>query len=182
MGSLRKKDNAVDPQGEFPTTPADYFFYLQFQAVRLRDAILERAIAATGLNLQRWRMLAVIRRIQDCSMKELALFTAIDRTTLTRAVDQLVAQELVVRWSPAGDRRRVHLALTPKGEAAYEAAADVLRRESEAMLRGVDGTRLGEAIRLQQDVLRNLAADPLEAERLIGFGPPPRRRSRARQI
>lgn len=172
MRNPRRKDNSVDPQGEFPMAPAEYFFYLQFQIVRQRDLFFDRAFAETGLNLNRWRTLAVIRRIENCSMKDLALYSAIDRTTLTRAVDQLVREELVERWSPTGDRRRVNVSLSPKGEAIYVQALDTLLRENAGMLGDVDDAALRAAVRVSQDVIRNLVQDPREAERLVAYGRP----------
>jgi DNA-binding MarR family transcriptional regulator len=178
MRNSRRKDNSIDPQGEFPLAPVEYFFYLQFQIVRQRDLFFERAFRETGLNLHRWRTLAVIRRIENCSMKDLALYSAIDRTTLTRAVDQLVREGLVERWAPAGDRRRVNVALSPKGEAVYGQAVDTLLRENAAMMDGVEADDLRAAVRVGQRIVRNLMADPAEAERLVAYGrptPAPRR-------
>ena len=168
----------MDPQGEFPLGPAEYFFYLLFQTVRQRDIFFDQALSDTGLNLHRWRTLAVIRRIENCSMKDLALYSAIDRTTLTRAVDQLVRLGLVERWSPTGDRRRVNVALTAQGEAVYEQAVDMLRRENAAMLSGNDEPTVREAIRVLQRAILNLMPDRLQAERLLAYGRPMRRVSK----
>jgi DNA-binding MarR family transcriptional regulator len=167
------RGGSVDPKGEFPLAAAEYFFYLQFQNVRQRDLFFDRALADMGLSLHRWRTLAVIRRIENCVMKDLALYAGIDRTTLTRAVDQLVNAGLVERWSPTGDRRRVNVALSSRGEAVYMRAAAVLLRENAAMLAGVSEDALRGAIGVQQQALRNLMADPLEAERLIAYGAAP---------
>lgn len=169
MRTPRPGDNALDPQGEFPLAAAEYFFYLQFQIVRQRDLFFDRALADTGLNLHRWRTLAVIRRIENCSMKDLSLYSAIDRTTLTRAVDQLVAEGLVERSHPQRDRRRVNVALSAKGEAVYSQTV-ALVRENTAMLRNVADAPLREAIRAMQQVIRNLAEDPLTAEKLLDYG------------
>lgn len=172
MTTPHPKDNSPDLLGEFPMAPAEYFFYLQLQLVRQRDLFLDRALAAAGLNLHRWRSLAVIRRIENCSMKDLSLYAAVDRTTLTRAVDQLVAEGLVERWSPSGDRRRVNVSLSARGHEVYAEAAAALLRENAAMLRGVEDGPLREAARLMQQMIRNLAADPLSAEKLLAYGGP----------
>jgi DNA-binding MarR family transcriptional regulator len=152
--------------------PAEYFFYLQFQLVRQRDLFFEKAFVAAGLNLHRWRTLAAIRRIENCSMKDLALYSAIDRTTLTRAVDQLVREGLVERWSPTLDRRRVNVSLSPKGEAIYMEAVDTLLRGNAGMLDGVEEADLRTAIRVAQQSIRKLMTDPIEAERVVAYGRP----------
>jgi len=174
MRKPRPPDNSLDPQREFPLGPAEYFFYLQFQIVRQRDLLFDRVLAETGLNLHRWRALAVIRRIENCSMKDLALYSAIDRTTLTRAVDHLVTEGLVERWSPSRDRRRVNVTLSARGEEVYDQAVAALLRENAAMLQGVDDEPLRESVRVMQQVVSNLVADPLSAEKLLAYGRPRR--------
>jgi DNA-binding MarR family transcriptional regulator len=170
MRKPHPSDNTLDSEGEFPLTPPEYFFYLQFQIVRQRDLLFDRALSDTGLNLQRWRTLAVIRRIQHCPMKDLALYSAIDRTTLTRIVDQLVADGLVERWSPPRDRRRVQVTISAKGEAAYAEVAQRWRESNAGMLAGVHPDALKAALRLQQQVLRNAVGEPLSAEKLLRYG------------
>lgn len=172
MRRPRPSDNTLDSQGEFPLAPPEYFFYLQFQIMRQRDLFFDRVLSDTGLNLHRWRTLAVIRRIQHCSMKDLALYSAIDRTTLTRIVDQLVADGLVERWSPQRDRRRVQVTISARGEAAYTEAAARWREGNAAMTEGLDPESLRATIRMLQQIVRNLVADPLSAEKLLSYGRP----------
>lgn len=172
MRNPRRKDNSVDPLGEFPMAPAEYFFYLLFQTARQRDVYFDQAFSGAGLNLHRWRTLAVIRRIENCAMKDLALYAAIDRTTLTRAVDQLVRRGLVERWSPTGDRRRVNVSLTAQGEAVYAQAVDRLLQGNAAMSEGLEESSLREAARVMQRVILNLMQDPIEAQRLLAYGRP----------
>lgn len=141
-----------------------------FQAARQRDLYYDQKLTAAGLNLHRWRILAVIRRIENCSMKDLALFSAMDRTTLTRAVDQLVADGLVERWSSPRDRRRVNVTLSDKGEAVHRQADATLLKGDRAMLAGVEDEAVRGAARTLRQVIRNLMEDPLVAARLLGYG------------
>src|SRR5258706_2340139 len=142
--------NAQDPDGEFPLEPQEYLFYLLFQAARQRDAYCDRELTPIGLNMAQWRSLAIIRRIEGCTMSLLARYSTIDRTTLTRSVDQLIARGLVERWTPERDRRQVNLALTVQGEAVFERAAAVLKVRNEAVLADVAPQRLVEAMRVLQ--------------------------------
>jgi DNA-binding MarR family transcriptional regulator len=169
-----RPEYAVDPVGEFPLPPDRYLFYLLFQAQRQRDLFFDRTAGSTGLTLQRWRTLAVIRRIENCSMKDLALYTAVDRTTLTRTIDQLVAQGLVERWSPPGDRRRVNVTLTAEGEARCEEAAGRMAEGNRILLAGVDEASARTAARVLQHLIRKAVGDPLTAERLLAYGGPVR--------
>jgi len=168
-------DNSSDPNGEFPLAPVEYYFYLLGVASRRRDLALGAALAPTGLSTDQWRALAVIRRSQGCSMKALALYTAIDRTTLTRTVDQLVRRGYVARWTPPEDRRQVNVALTDEGEAAYLESVQLAIRSNASILDGVDSDRLREATLLFQDVLRRLTPNEALADDLVNFLRPPMR-------
>jgi DNA-binding MarR family transcriptional regulator len=165
-------DNAPDPAGEFPLAPGEYLFDLLFQAGRQRDRHFERALARAGLNIARWRTIAIIRRIGECTMKELALYSTIDRTTLTRTVDQLVEQGLVARQIPYRDRRKVCLSLTPEGEALYAKAVPLLLAGNAELLEGFSDEQIRHAARLLQASIRRMMEDPKEADLLLNFGRP----------
>src|SRR4051794_26007243 len=121
-------DNSFDPNGEFPLGPPEYFFYLLFQAARQRDLFFDRELKPVGLNLAQWRSLAIIRRLETCTMTQLARYSTVERTTLTRAVDQLVGRGLVERLGPARDPREGKLTLTPPGQGGLPAAAAQLKK------------------------------------------------------
>ena len=117
--------------------PEEWFFYLMFQTVRRRDQAFAGALETMGLNLPKWRALSVISRLGGCTMNELAEFTTIDRTTLTRTADQLIGADLVSRCGLPGDRRIVRLEMTEKGEAAFETALVEMRGFNRQALEGV---------------------------------------------
>lgn len=165
-------DNSIDPEGEFTLDVPEHFFYLLFQAVRRRDLTFDAALAPTGLTLARWRTLSIIRRIEACTMKELAFYSTIDRTTLTRSVDQLVAEGLVDRSTPPKDRRQVILGLTERGEAVYDEAVNLLLDFNRGALDGVSHKDQRVLARVLHTILRNMLEDR-EAEALIGFGRAP---------
>jgi DNA-binding MarR family transcriptional regulator len=104
---------------------------------RRRDVALARALEPTGLTLAKWRALAVIGRLDACAMTELAEFSVVDRTTLTRTVDQLVADGLVERVPSPADRRLVLLRLTAQGRAAAEQARAAANAANRRILEGV---------------------------------------------
>ena len=93
----------VDPTGEFPFDLTTYLFHVFAVLGRYREAALDEAFRPLGLNVARHRALAVVARMQPCGMTELADFCAVDRTTMTRTVDQLFAGGLVERTTPASD-------------------------------------------------------------------------------
>ena len=99
----------------FPYGEGDYLFHLMVVVSRYRDDDLERSLRPVDLNLSYFRAMAVLAHLAPCSMTELAEFSMVDRTTLTRTVDHLVRRGLVDRCLAKADRRHVSLSLTEDG-------------------------------------------------------------------
>lgn len=170
------KSYMPDPEGEFPAAAPEYFLYLLFQTVRRRDAQVDAALAPLGLNANRARTLTIIRRLEGCSMNELARYTTIERTTLTREVDLLVARGLIERTVPANDRRRVSLSLTEEGEEVFAQGIPLVLEVTQEALRGLDSETLREFSRILQVIMHNLVDDDDWAHKLISYARPERPR------
>jgi DNA-binding MarR family transcriptional regulator len=175
VAKSRPGDNSIDADGEFALGASEYFFYLLYLSARQRDLAFDKVLAPLGLTTTRWRTLAIIRRIEACTMSALARFSTIERTTLTRAVDQLVEQGMVLRWVPAHDRRQVCLALTEAGEAAYMGTIASLLEFNRRNVDGLGPDQMREANRILQAVLSNIVTDEEVATDLLTFGRPPGR-------
>ena len=158
--------------GRFPLGAPEYFFHLLFQAAHRRDILSDTSLEAAGLNLMQWRVLAVVRRIENCTMTGLARYSGSERTTLTRTVDQLVERELVARWVPETDRRQVNLAVTEAGEVRYAQAAALMKARNNRTLAKIDPKRLREATRFLQLLLQGVVEDDALARDLLSFGRP----------
>ncbi len=155
----------------------DYLFYLMFHATRRREMAFDEALADVGLNMNRLRTLSVIQKLDGCTMKDLARLTAIDRTTLTRAVDQLVEQGLVERSTPAGDRRKVQMCLSAEGEAFYREASKLNTEFNRRALSGISQRQQVEMLQVLNRVIRNISGDRDIARELLTFGGPGRQRA-----
>lgn len=162
----------ADPMGEFPFDPAIYVFHLSVAIGRLRDAQLERELRPVGINLAKYRALTVILRFDACTMTELAEYSAVDRTTLTRTIDQLVKEALVRRGAKAQDRRQVVLTLTTAGRRVAAAARDIISRHNHHILEGVPDEMVRGMVRTQKMIATNLVGDRAMLERLLTLQPP----------
>jgi len=156
----RRAPSTLDPQGEFPFDLTTYIFHLFAVLSRHREAMLEEAFRSLGLNVPRHRALGVVVRLEPCSMSELADFSAVDRTTMTRTVDQLVAAGFVERQTPSRDRRQVLLTATAEGHAVHRRALQTVYRVNRRALDGLDEMTQRVVARAQQSMLRNLIDDP----------------------
>ena len=166
-----------DPEGEFSYRVPIYLLNLLVAVNRVRDSWLEKALKETGLGVGRYRALAVIWRLGACTMSELSIISASDRTTLTRIVDNLVRAGMVDRRAEPGDRRKVELAITPAGLAALrqaeaiveacnaECLADLPEETQRAMVRGLETMlgHLGRTAEQMENVLRPRLSPGAEA-------------------
>ena len=165
--SPRRPASTLDPTGEFPYDLITYAFHLFAVLGRHREAAIEAAFRPLGLNLARYRALSVVALLGPLGMSELADFSAVDRTTMTRTVDQLVTADLVTRATPAADRRQVVLSITPAGRAANQQALRAVYRVNRQALEGLDERAQRQFCRAQQVMVRNLVGDAELARRLI---------------
>jgi DNA-binding MarR family transcriptional regulator len=147
----------------------EYAGYLLQLAARYREASLDRSLAAVGLTATRCRVLGIVRRLTSCTMGELAFFSTIDRTTLTRIVDQLTALGLVERGAAAGDRRKVLLTLTAKGVRLHEDSLGLIRDVNEGVFAGVPEDRLHAAAGVLQAAIASVVSDPKDLKMLLTF-------------
>ena len=147
--------------------PAGYFVHLLFVIGRQRDLRIEDLLRPLGVSLAAQRVLRAVRRYGSVTMGELADFAIIDRTTLTRIVDQLVAKGFIERSKPASDRRKVTLTLTEAGEEAHAAMVRVISRDNDDLLRDLPEKDLRTAVRLQQRIVTRLVGDEQLLRRLL---------------
>jgi len=173
---MDKASRATEAQAEpaltadpMPFGPPTYLFHLLVVINRQRDLRLEELLGAIGLTVARYRAIGVIARLEPCAMSELADFSVVERTTMTRIVDQLVADGLAERKSTSADRRKVLLTLTAAGRALYDRAVQVLVDLNEAMAAGLSDAEQMAVIQAEETVLHNLVRAPGLAERLMYY-------------
>lgn len=77
---------------------------------------------ALDLSVPQFRTLAYLNYYEGASLTEAAEFIGLALPSMSKLVDGLVARRLVARETSPYDRRRVTLALTTTGSAAFQAA------------------------------------------------------------
>ena len=162
---------SADPRGEFPFNVDDYLFHLLVAVGRMRDTHMDRQLRDIGLNVGRHRTLAVIYSFQPCTMTKLADVSSIDRTTLTRIVDQLVEQELVDRVKSPVDRRQVTLAMTPLGGELYARSCHMVAQQNRHALEGIPDAVKRSLVRGAQMLVANLSPNARVTEELLTLRP-----------
>jgi DNA-binding MarR family transcriptional regulator len=162
----------ADPEGEFPFTPVDYGLHLASAIALVRDTALDAALRPLGLNATRYRVLGALLRFGPMSMTEIANFTLLDRTTLTRVADHLVADDHVERIAAPKDRRQVLLEITEAGRAAHRAALPAVFALNRSLIPGLAEGDIRDAARTMQTLVTNLAPNPTMLSYLIDYARP----------
>lgn len=94
---------------------------LLFQTEQARRLLVGDRLSRHGLVFGQWLVLDALHKEGLSSMTALAALIGADRTTLTRTIDGLVVAGHVERETPAQDRRRVVVDLTPRGKTLVDA-------------------------------------------------------------
>jgi DNA-binding MarR family transcriptional regulator len=161
--------SSTDSEGEFAFASGDYLLHLLAIIALFRDSTLDARLRPLGLNVSRYRAMAVLNRFGACTMTEVAKFTGVDRTTLTRVADQLVAAGWAERLSEAKDRRQVLLQFTTSGREVFVEAVAILVDVNVRLLEGVPEDARRATAKVLMQVVENLAPSRLVRNGIINF-------------
>ncbi|HEX2817009.1 MAG TPA: MarR family transcriptional regulator [Phenylobacterium sp.] len=165
----QSRRGSVDPTAEFPFAVDDYVLHLLAAIHQFRDSTLDGALRGLRLNVGRYRLLGVLNRFGASTMTELANFTAMQRTTLTRIADHLVAEQWVERRGEARDRRQVLLELTDQGRETYREALGIVFELNGKLLDSVSEDAARSTARVLIRVVENLAPNRVARDSIIHF-------------
>jgi DNA-binding MarR family transcriptional regulator len=107
----------------------------------------DEALAETGLRVNAYSLLSTLERLGTPLVGELAKAQAMDRTTLTRVLNPLVAQGFA-RLRVGADRRRRHIELTARGRRALQRAYPVWRSAQRRFTESFGQTAAAELVAL----------------------------------
>ncbi|RIV87978.1 MarR family winged helix-turn-helix transcriptional regulator [Aurantiacibacter zhengii] len=79
-----------------------------------------------GITVADWRIIAILGSNHPLSAKALAELTAMDQVSVSRAIDHLTNQKLVLRDIDHTDRRRVALRLSRRGQEIFDKVMPLL--------------------------------------------------------
>ena len=88
----------------------------------------ERMIASSGIHIQQFTILAIIKHKGPLSVLELAQELAMDRTTLARSLSPIERDAYIAIVSSKEDRRTRIISITPKGKEKLEEAIKLWRK------------------------------------------------------
>ncbi len=114
------------------------------RTTRLAEADLREFLRVEHQStLPRFDVMAALHRANgEMTMSELSRMLLVSNGNTTTVVDRLEADGVVVRTSPANDRRVVHVALTPEGRRQFERQATDHEARVDALFAGVSASDL----------------------------------------
>ncbi len=152
-------DPAHDSHSSAPyssLTIEGHAFYWMTIATNLRNSTLSKALAPLGCTVPQWRIMNMLRQRPGISIGQLAEQTVVDRTTLTRTIDGLERNGLLIRDVRPENRRILALRLTSEGHRLYEQLVPVVSGINQQALEGLDRREVGAALETIRKIIINL--------------------------
>lgn len=149
-----------------------YLGYLLYQTEQHRRAMAADLLARHGLTFAKWVAMISLRRFGDLSMTRLAKLSATDRTTLTRSIDSLITDGLVLRETSASDRRIVVVRLTDPGRALLERIRAEIRPLNREVCSNLTTDEQAAMTRALQKMLSGLIGEPEWQQDVLAFSTP----------
>jgi DNA-binding MarR family transcriptional regulator len=121
--------------------------------------LLRKRLRRSGINIARWRVLAVLRDNGRMNISQIVERTIIEQPTVSRIVNQLEREGLAFRESCDQDSRFVQVMLTEAGEKAFREIYPVATRHQEQGLKDFSQqeieTLIGFLERIQENIESN---------------------------
>jgi DNA-binding MarR family transcriptional regulator len=145
-------------------------FFLLSCINRHRERRFTSIMKRHNISALQQEILLIVSNIQNCSMTRLNEILLIDRTTLTRVVDKLVASDLIARTTAAHDRRLVCLNLTRRGAEAHHDILVDLQGCAMTLLNGSAAGDVEAAAQLLESILDRLIGGRVKLDQLAYLG------------
>ena len=150
-----EKPPSTQPRlGEIGLT--NYAPYLMNRIMGRYNASLRDEMAGLGLTTPKMRALAVLSVIEGPLIRELAVYSVVEQSTLSRALDQLATDGLIRRETDAADSRATRVYITDTGRAHFETLWPRMAEAQERMFRGIGADERRAFVGTLQKMLTNI--------------------------
>jgi DNA-binding MarR family transcriptional regulator len=130
--------------------------YLMNRIMGRYNASLRAEMAGLGLTTPKMRALAVLSVVEGPLIRELAVYTVTDPSTLSRALDQLQAEGLIRREVDASDSRAVRVFINDPGRIVFETLWPQMATAQARMFRGIPEDERRAFVGTLQKMLTNI--------------------------
>ena len=145
---------ALPRLGEIGLT--NYAPYLMNRIMGRYNASLRDEMAGLGLTTPKMRALAVLSVIEGPLIRELAVYSVVEQSTLSRALDQLAGDGLIRREADAADSRATRVFITEAGRTTFETLWPRMVEAQARMFRGIPEEERRTFVATLQKMLTNI--------------------------
>lgn len=124
-------------------------------AYQLNTDLIEK-LRREGINITRWRILAVLSMGDGITIKEIIDRAMVQQSALSRALMRMEKENTVRRVLRRDDARCVEVYLTEKGRALFKNLNVVVRRREQKLLEGFSAAQTSAAFALVRRLSRNM--------------------------
>lgn len=111
------------------------------------------------ITIEQWSILAILWEKDGCSQHELGLRTFREKAGVTRLIDKLEQQNLIVRVPDRKDRRIRFVYLTARGKSLKEKANEIVTATYIKAIKGIDEEDMAVCKNVLSAIYMNLDAD-----------------------
>jgi len=138
----------------------DFIPYVMYRITNRMNMDLQDRLRPLKINVSRWRVLCALYARDGRSMGELCVFTMMEQSSVSRVVDSMEKEKLVLRKLRKKDNRYVLVHLTEKGrETFHKASVPAFSREDVA-LKGFSDSDRSQLLDLLNRMLENIQKRP----------------------
>ncbi len=143
--------------------PNDRMAHLVKDATRALVRSLQMKLAAQGVSFGHWTFLRILWETDGLTQRELSREAGVMESTTFTALKAMESRGYIARRQLAGNRRKVHVFLTPKGRALKRTLVPLAEAVNDIAVRGVAPLDIAATRRTLVAVLVNLAREELES-------------------
>ena len=152
-----QKDSAdAAPRAEDRAIFDDFLPYLITRLAYQLNGDLVEKLRREGINVTRWRILAVLAMGDGITINEIIDRAMIQQSALSRALMSMEKEDYVRRVLRRDDARYVEVFLTDKGRASFDSLNIVVRRRQRRLVKGFSSAELATAFALMRRMSRNM--------------------------
>lgn len=149
-----------DASGKFPKLGevglTNFAPYLMNRIMGRYNAGFREEMAEMGLTTPKARALAVLTVVEGPLIRELSVYTVVEQSTLSRALDQMQTDGLIRRETDAADSRAVRVYITEAGRAAFDDLWPHMAEAQARMFRGIPDDERRAFVATLQKMLVNI--------------------------
>jgi DNA-binding MarR family transcriptional regulator len=154
-----KTPAAARKDGEKSPEQRQFDDFLPFLIARLAyqlNADLIEKLRLEGINVTRWRILAVLSMGDGITINEIIDRAMVQQSALSRALMRMEKENYVRRVLRREDARCVEVYLTDKGRALFNSLNVVVRRREQRLLEGFSERGIEQAFSVIRRLSRNM--------------------------